>query len=199
MVRYLEGASWRGTAARLGLAEDAAQKRGTRAVDKMRRFVHRHGLTLSLAALTALLSDEAAQAASLPAALLDKINGPPSPHVSTLYQGVTHVMTLTKIIAVSASLTVAATFGGLLWARSAHTPFRPFHLQAAAPLARCRNPTGITRTGSRSLQGAYFVFYLSDSSGQFHSRPWRHRAAAPVASGRTIRSASHHTRQRAVA
>lgn len=30
LLRYLEGKSWRETAARLGLAEDAAQKRGTR-------------------------------------------------------------------------------------------------------------------------------------------------------------------------
>ena len=75
LLRYLEGASWRETAARLGLAEDAAQKRGTRAVDKMRRFVNRQGLMLSLAALTALLSEEAARAAPLPAAVIAQASG----------------------------------------------------------------------------------------------------------------------------
>ncbi len=130
LLRYLEGASWRETAARLGLAEDAAQKRGTRAVDKMRRFVNRQGLMLSLAALTALLSEEAARSAPLPPALLDRFSGPPSLHVSTLYQGVTHAMTLTKIVAFLGGLTLAGAVSGLLWARPAPAPARLTPVQA---------------------------------------------------------------------
>ena len=130
LLRYLEGASWRETAARLGLAEDAAQKRGARAVDKMRRFVHRHGLTLSLAALTALLSEEAARAAPLPSTLLAKIAGPASPHATALYQGVLHTMTLTKIVTTLGGLAVTGAVGGLLWAQSAPKPGSPQALLA---------------------------------------------------------------------
>jgi len=131
LLRYLEGASWRETAARLGLAEDAAQKRGTRAVDKMRRFVNRQGLVLSFAALTALLSEEAARAVPLPAAVITKTVGTvanaglSSPNVTSLYQGVLHTMKMTKIAAALGGLALAGTVGGILWARSAPKPQTP--------------------------------------------------------------------------
>ena len=126
LLRYLEGASWRETAARLGLAEDAAQKRGTRAVDKMRRFVNRQGLMLSLAALTALLSEEAARALPLPAAVIAKTvgrhrrpSGLVSPNVTSLYQGVLHTMKMTKIAAALGGLALTGAVARLLWAQSA--------------------------------------------------------------------------------
>ena len=133
LLRYLEGASWRETAARLGLAEDAAQKRGTRAVDKMRLFVNRQGLLLSLAALTALLSEEAARAAPVPATVITKTvgtvtGGLPNPHVTSLYQGVLHTMKITKITAALGGLALAGTVGGVLWAQSAPKPTTPQQL-----------------------------------------------------------------------
>ncbi len=125
LIRYGEGASWRETAARLGLAEDAAQKRGTRAVDKMRRFVNRQGLLLSVATLTALLSEEAARAAPLPAAMVAQttagLAGHPglvSPNVASLYEGLLHAMKLTKIAALG-GLALTGAVGGTLWAQSA--------------------------------------------------------------------------------
>ena len=132
LLRYLEGARWRETAARLGLAEDAAQKRGTRAVDKMRRFVNQQGLVLSVAGLTALLSEEAAQAASLPPAMTLKIAGSPSPNVTALYQGMVHTMKLTKIAAVLSGLAMAGVVSGLLWARTGPAPLRFALVRAAA-------------------------------------------------------------------
>ena len=134
LLRYLEGASWRETAARLELAEDAAQKRGTRAVDKMRRFVNKQGLMLSLAALTALLSEEAARAAPLPAAVAAQAGGAasgaglPSPNVASLFQGLLHTMKTMKIAAALGSLAVAGTVGGVLWAQSAPKPQTPLQL-----------------------------------------------------------------------
>ena len=131
LLRYLEGASWRETAARLGLAEDAAQKRGTRAVDKMRRFVNKQGLMLSLAALTALLSEEAARAAPLPAAVIAQASGAASdaglssPNVTSVFQGLLHTMKMTKITAALGGLAVAGTVGGVLWAQSAPKPLSP--------------------------------------------------------------------------
>ena len=145
LLRYLEGASWRETAARLGLAEDAAQKRGTRAVDKMRRFVNRQGLTLSLAALTALLSEEAARATPLPAAVVAGTvatvtgGGLSSPNVTSLYQGVLHTMKTTKIAAFG-SLALAGTAGGLLWAQSAPKPQTPLQV-----LGQVRTHDGVSQ------------------------------------------------------
>jgi len=130
LLRYLEGRSWRETATQLGLAEDAAQKRGTRAVDKMRRFVNQQGLVLSLAALTALLSEEAARAAPLPAALTQTAGaitgqGFSSPNVNSLYQGVLHTMKMTKIAAALGGLALTGTVGGLIWAQSMPKPGSP--------------------------------------------------------------------------
>ena len=138
LLRYLEGASWRETAARLGLAEDAAQKRGTRAVDKMRRFVNTQGLMLSLAALMALLSEEAARAAPLPAAVAAKTvgtvtgGGLSSPNVTLLYQGLLHAMKMTKISFALGSLAAAGTVGSILWAQSASKPETPLQMLAQA-------------------------------------------------------------------
>ena len=134
LLRYLEGASWRETAARLGLAEDAAQKRGTRAVDKMRRFVNRQGLMLSLAALTALLSEEAARAAPLPAAVIAQASGASSdaglssPNVTSLFQGLLHAMKMTKIATALGSFALTGTLGGILWAQSAPKPLSPLQM-----------------------------------------------------------------------
>jgi len=177
LLRYLEGASWRETAARLGLAEDAAQKRATRAVDKMRRFVHRHGLTLSLAALTALLSEEAAQAVALPPAMILKIVAVPSPHITSLYGGLIHTMKMTKIAVALGSLAVAGTVGGILWARPAHTPLRPARLQAASPPHDAETPQDML-TQVRDHYGSLSSFSMQithqDSSGLYPGRYTQH-------------------------
>ena len=134
LVRYLEGRSWRETAARLGLAEDAAQKRGTRAVDKMRRFANRQGLMLSLAALTALLTEEAARAVPLPAPMTAQTIGAASnaglssPNVALLFQGILHTMKLTKITAALSGLALTGTVGGILWAQAAPKPQTPLQV-----------------------------------------------------------------------
>lgn len=153
LLRYLEGASWRETAARLGLAEDAAQKRGTRAVDKMRRFVNRQGLLLSLTALTALLSDEAAQAASLPPAMLLKIAGSPGPNAASLYGGLLHTMKLTKIAVALGGLAVTGAVTGLLWARPAPAPTRPSLVREASAPKPVRTPQELLAQVHAHYQG----------------------------------------------
>ncbi len=60
LLRYLEGLSLRETGEALGLTEDAARMRVSRAVDKVRRHVARAGVPLSAAALAALLHERAA-------------------------------------------------------------------------------------------------------------------------------------------
>jgi RNA polymerase sigma factor (sigma-70 family) len=165
LLRYLEGASWRETAARLGLAEDTAQKRGTRAVDKMRRFVNRQGLVLSVAALTALLSEEAARAAPLPAAVVAQTtagiaghSGLVSPNVASLYGGLLHTMKLTKIAATLGGLALAGTVGGILWAQSAPKPQTPLQL------------LGQVRTHYQSLTSFSMQIEHQDDSGLYPGR-----------------------------
>ena len=59
-MRYLQGRSFRDVGAALEVSEDAAQKRVLRAVEKMRAFFRRRGVTLRCEALTSGMSDQAA-------------------------------------------------------------------------------------------------------------------------------------------
>ena len=63
VLRYFERKDLRAVGAALGLSEDAAQKRLSRAVEKLRRFFARRGRTLSASAIIGGISVGAVQAA----------------------------------------------------------------------------------------------------------------------------------------
>jgi RNA polymerase sigma factor (sigma-70 family) len=63
VLRYFEGRTFDQVAAALGTSEEAAKKRVTRAVERLRVFFKKHGFTLSAAAIAAALSSSSLQAA----------------------------------------------------------------------------------------------------------------------------------------
>jgi RNA polymerase sigma factor (sigma-70 family) len=63
VLRFLQRQDLRSVGQALGCSEDTAQKRVTRAIEKLRRFLERRGVTLSAAALSTLLGSHAAGAA----------------------------------------------------------------------------------------------------------------------------------------
>ncbi len=63
VLRFFEGRSWREVGAALALNEDTAQKRVSRALDKLRIHFTRHGIALSAVAIASVISANAAQAA----------------------------------------------------------------------------------------------------------------------------------------
>jgi RNA polymerase sigma factor (sigma-70 family) len=63
LLRYFENRSLREVGAALGLGEDAAQKRVSRALDRLREIFSRRGVSLSATALAGSLSAGAVQAA----------------------------------------------------------------------------------------------------------------------------------------
>lgn len=67
LLRFFENRSLKDVADSLGVSEVAAKKRVSRAVEKLRRFFTRRGVTVSATALAALLWGAAAQAAAPPA------------------------------------------------------------------------------------------------------------------------------------
>ncbi len=67
LLRCFEGRSLKETGEALNISEEAARKRVTRALDKLRRYFARHGVTMSVAALLALLGENAVQASPLAA------------------------------------------------------------------------------------------------------------------------------------
>lgn len=67
LLRYFENRSLRDVGAALGVSDDAAQKRVSRAVDELRSLLIKRGVTVGAGALVAVISGNAVQAA--PAAL----------------------------------------------------------------------------------------------------------------------------------
>jgi len=67
VLRFLKRQDFRAVGAALGISEDAAQKRVSRALDKLRGVLSRRGVTLTAVGLTSVLTAEAVTAA--PAAL----------------------------------------------------------------------------------------------------------------------------------
>ena len=63
VLRYFEGRNLRNVGAALGISEEAARKRVTRALEKLRSFFARRGVTLSATALAALLAENVVVAA----------------------------------------------------------------------------------------------------------------------------------------
>ncbi len=65
VLRFFEGRSFQDVSMALGTSEDAAKKRVTRAVEKLRRLFLRRGITLSTAAIAGAVSANSVQAAPL--------------------------------------------------------------------------------------------------------------------------------------
>lgn len=63
VLRFFEGRSWREVGAALSLNEDTAQKRVSRALDKLRIHFRRRGIVLSAMAIATVISANVAQAA----------------------------------------------------------------------------------------------------------------------------------------
>lgn len=72
LLRYFENKSLREVGHTLGVSDDAAQKRVSRAVDRLREFFARHGVKVATSGLIAVVSTNAVQAA--PSGLVTSIS-----------------------------------------------------------------------------------------------------------------------------
>lgn len=112
VLRFFKNEDLRAVGTALGTSEDAAQKRVTRALEKLRAFLLRRGVTLSSATLATALAGSAVQAA--PAALAGTISTAVITGAATAAAGSTftllNLMSMTKLKAglLSAALVVGA-------------------------------------------------------------------------------------------
>lgn len=102
VLRYFENKNLKAVGSALGVSEDTAQKRVTRAIEKLRTFFCKRGVTISAAILTTTLGSNAIQAAPVGMALavLSGTSGGPaaaSASLSTLIQETLRLMTWTKM------------------------------------------------------------------------------------------------------
>jgi RNA polymerase sigma factor (sigma-70 family) len=104
VLRFFEGKPLKEVGEALGASEDAAKMRVARALDKLRDFFHRRGITVPASALAAAISENSIQAA--PAGLASSVAAGASGVVPasaltvsslTLAKGAIHIMTSTKI------------------------------------------------------------------------------------------------------
>ena len=104
VLRFFEGKPLKEVGEALGASEDAAKMRVARALDKLRDFFHRRGMTVPASALAAAISENSIQAA--PAGLAASVAAGASGVVPasalavsslTLAKGAIHIMTSTKI------------------------------------------------------------------------------------------------------
>jgi hypothetical protein len=129
LLRFLEGRTLAETGALLGITEDAARMRVSRALEKLRRYLSAHGAAVTGVVLAALLTTEAARpvpaqaASAVTEGTLQALTSTPTPNVLLLSEGVTHTMKIIKIkyAALAAALLLAgASVPALAHAFSPH-------------------------------------------------------------------------------
>lgn len=117
LLRFADGLSFPELGAALGTSEDAARMRLNRALDRLRQFFAKQGVTLSVALLTGLLADRITQAAPTEAAarLLTAAtavgNSPIAPNIYQQLKGALHAMTTTKRYATLAAILMMGSAG----------------------------------------------------------------------------------------
>lgn len=113
LLRFFQGMTFAEMGAVLGLSEEAARKRVARALEKLRRFFDREGVTLPAAMLPAFLSAHALHPVPdrLAGAVTTTLAGAVPAQVSLITQGVLHTMKLIqlKLAAGAAALLIAGT------------------------------------------------------------------------------------------
>jgi RNA polymerase sigma factor (sigma-70 family) len=117
VLRYFEGKSLRDTGEALALSEDAAQKRVTRALEKLRRYFAQRGVTATAALLAGVITENSVQAA--PAGLAANLAnaalaGVGSVGVAGMAGKIFAMNTKAKIIA-GAAVVIAVLAGSAVW------------------------------------------------------------------------------------
>ena len=118
LLRFFEQKSLREIGTAMGTSEEAAQKRVTRAVEKLRSFFRRRGVaTLSVATLTVLLEQQAVQAAPATLAATSAASAGTS---SALAKGAVTLMAVqqAKVAVVAAAAVLIAVGGAVVGIKS---------------------------------------------------------------------------------
>ena len=143
VMRFFQNQDLRSVGAALGVSDDTAQKRVSRALDKLRQYLSRRGITTTAAALSIVLSTNAVQTA--PAGLAVTISAAVT--LAGTAVSTSTAITATKAIVMTTiqktliSATIAAAVGtGIYEARRAADSQDQAHASTTARLAGRRKP-----------------------------------------------------------
>lgn len=139
LLRFFQNQDFRGVGAALDISDDAAQKRVSRALEKLRRLLARQGINTTGVALSAAISAHAVQsapAALIPALTKSAITAAATPVTALAVTKVVAIITLHKAIA-------GAMLILLLWVtESAIFEWPPLWHYAGRPLYPCAEALG---------------------------------------------------------
>ncbi len=140
LLRYFENKSFREVGQTLGTSDDAAQKRVSRAVERLREFLSKRGVTVGASGLVVLIAANAVQAA--PAGLATTISTAAVLAGTTIAATATATVTKTIVMTTLQKILITATLAGVASAgiyetRQASTLRSQFQTlqQQEAPLA----------------------------------------------------------------
>jgi RNA polymerase sigma factor (sigma-70 family) len=122
VMRFYKNQDLRSVGRSLGVSDDTAQKRVSRALDKLRANLNRHGVTTTAAALSLALSSQAVEAApaGLAASILGAATGAPGALGASTAIAVTKGILMTTVQKALITAALAAALGtGLYQARRA--------------------------------------------------------------------------------
>ena len=145
LLRFFQGLSFVEVGIALGLSEEVARKRVTRALEKMRQFFGKNGVIVPGATLAVVLSAHAAKAA--PAHLSDAaahiLAGSVPSSISLITEGVLHAMKIFKLKAVT-GVAAFAIVGVVTYTVVHAVPPEP----VAADTISLRTPVNAEKNGS---------------------------------------------------
>jgi RNA polymerase sigma factor (sigma-70 family) len=118
LVRFFKNESLASVGAALGISEDAAQKRISRALEKLRQFLSRHGITTTAAALSSTLAAHGVETA--PSNFAHSVTSTVLANIS-ISPANTFVSTFTNMITTKAALLAILLTGGIGFMAYNHT------------------------------------------------------------------------------
>jgi RNA polymerase sigma factor (sigma-70 family) len=182
LLRFYQKKSVEDVGKAIGSGEAAAQKRITRAIEKLRKFLTRRGVTISSVSLVGLISANASQAA--PPQIVDLVletslnkgGASLSPSLSALVDKSVKAMVMKSTIkitlALAASLAVTAPITALVLSQKWN---ETIHYDLSGEFLSSENPKGVWAYG-----------WIPDLNGPF--RPLQYRKKVPVQDGVLIES-----------
>lgn len=189
LLRYFENQSLRAVGQQLGVSDDAAQKRVSRAVERLREFFAKRGVSVGAGGLVVVISANAVQAA--PVGLAITISAAAlagtAATTSTLIAATTKTIAMTTLQKTLVTATVAVLAGaGIYEARQAAQLRDQVQTlqQQQAPLAEQIQQTKTEQAGMTNATIAFAV----EESRQSGLRP--HESVKPLEPSRVLRPAT---------
>src|SRR5262245_40762701 len=124
LLRFFKNLDFRAVGGELGVSDDAAQKRVSRALERLRGFFARRGITVSVSALAVVLSNKAVQAAPVGFAVTLAAGAKSAVTVAQTVTTTKHIIAMTTLQKglIAASVAVATVVGVTVYQKSKTPP-----------------------------------------------------------------------------